>query len=153
MSNHFLNTCPLLASTPFCSRKFCGLILGAWINTSLHFSIYCCHVKYVGQHNLRKSYALYSSITIQMLHISFSTSTGIGIHNLLTCRKCMECQVCTSLLEQHLFHINILKCHQNKILENTSAFEKYLDWCFKTGCTELSWKKKKFVIFTMQVVS
>lgn len=140
-----MNTCTLLTTTPFCSRNFCSFILGAWRITSLNFSIYCHRVKYIGQCNWRKSRALCSSITVQMLHVPFPTATGIGIHYLFTGSKCMECQVCISLLEQHVFHMNILKCHQNKILENTIAFEKYREWCFKTGFTELSWKKNKRV--------
>lgn len=52
----------------------------------------------------------------------------------------MECQVCISLLEQNLFHMNQLKCHQNKILEEIFTSKKYLELCFKSGCPELASK-------------
>lgn len=78
----------------------------------------------------------------------------------------MECKVCNSLLEQHLFHTD-KKCHQNKT--EKLSFRKYPEGNFKTRCAELSLKKRKkggegeeekktrkyrklFVIFTMQVV-
>lgn len=81
----------------------------------------------------------------------FQQLRGIGIHYLFTGNKCMECQVCISLLEQNLFHMSIVKCHQNRILEEILTFKKYLELCFKSGFTELA--LKKFVIFTMQVSS
>lgn len=70
----------------------------------------------------------------------FQQLTSIGIHYLFTGNKCMECQFCISLLEQKLFHMNLLKCHQNKILEEIFTSKKYLEWCFKSGCPELAWK-------------
>lgn len=72
----------------------------------------------------------------------FKQLTGIGIHYLFTGNKCMECQVCISLLEHNLFHMNLLKCHQNKILEEIFNSKKYLEWCFKSGWIELAWGKK-----------